>query len=353
MDTPIPEFLAEAANRRVSDIFIIAGRPLAEKIDGHLLDRGDRLMPDQTENLLRTIYGLAENRDISRLMETGDDDFSFSSPGVSRFRVNAYKQRGSLAAVIRVIAFRLPDPAELSIPEDVMNISDYTRGMVLVTGSAGSGKSTTMACLIDRINHTREGHIITLEDPLEYLHRHDRCIVSQREICTDTESYLTSLRATLRQSPDVILLGEMRDHETIQTAMTAAETGHLVLSSLHTLGAANTIERIMDVFEPSQQHQIALQLSMVLQAVISQQLIPDVDGRNIPVFEIMRLTPAIRNMIRDNKVHQIEGVISTSGQEQMRSMDQSLLELYKKGRITRDTALKYALNADMLKRRFM
>ena len=353
MDTPIPEFLAEAANRRVSDIFIIAGRPLAEKIDGHLLDRGDRLMPDQTENLLRTIYGLAENRDISRLMETGDDDFSVSIPGVSRFRVNAYKQRGSLAAVIRVIAFRLPDPAELSIPEDVMNISDYTRGMVLVTGSAGSGKSTTMACLIDRINHTREGHIITLEDPLEYLHRHDRCIVSQREICTDTESYLTSLRATLRQSPDVILLGEMRDHETIQTAMTAAETGHLVLSSLHTLGAANTIERIMDVFEPSQQHQIALQLSMVLQAVISQQLIPDVDGRNIPVFEIMRLTPAIRNMIRDNKVHQIEGVISTSGQEQMRSMDQSLLELYKKGRITRDTALKYALNADMLKRRLM
>ena len=353
MDTSIPEFLAEAANRRVSDIFIIAGRPLAEKIDGHLLDRGDRLMPDQTENLLRTIYGLAENRDISRLMETGDDDFSFSIPGVSRFRVNDYKQRGSLAAVIRVIAFRLPDPAELSIPEDVMNISEYTRGMVLVTGSAGSGKSTTMACLIDRINHTREGHIITLEDPLEYLHRHDRCIVSQREICTDTESYLTSLRATLRQSPDVILLGEMRDHETIQTAMTAAETGHLVLSSLHTLGAANTIERIMDVFEPSQQHQIALQLSMVLQAVISQQLIPDVDGRNIPVFEIMRLTPAIRNMIRDNKVHQIEGVISTSGQEQMRSMDQSLLELYKKGRITRDTALKYALNADMLKRRLM
>lgn len=353
MDTSIPEFLAEAANRRVSDIFIIAGRPLAEKIDGHLLDRGDRLMPDQTENLLRTIYGLAENRDISRLMETGDDDFSFSIPGVSRFRVNAYKQRGSLAAVIRVIAFRLPDPAELSIPEDVMNISEYTRGMVLVTGSAGSGKSTTMACLIDRINHTREGHIITLEDPLEYLHRHDRCIVSQREICTDTESYLTSLRATLRQSPGVILLGEMRDHETIQTAMTAAETGHLVLSSLHTLGAANTIERIMDVFEPSQQHQIALQLSMVLQAVISQQLIPDVDGRNIPVFEIMRLTPAIRNMIRDNKVHQIEGVISTSGQEQMRSMDQSLLELYKKGRITRDTALKYALNADMLKRRLM
>ena len=353
MDTPIPEFLAEAANKRVSDIFIIAGRPLAEKIDGHLFSSGDRLMPAETEALLRTIYTLAENRDISRLLETGDDDFSFSIPGVSRFRVNAYKQRGSLAAVIRVIAFRLPDPAELSIPEDVMSVSDYTRGMVLITGSAGSGKSTTMACLIDRINHTREGHIITLEDPLEYLHRHDRCIVSQREICTDTESYLTSLRATLRQSPDVILLGEMRDYETIQTAMTAAETGHLVLSSLHTLGAANTIERIMDVFEPSQQRQIAIQLSMVLQAVISQQLIPDVDGRNIPVFEIMRLTPAIRNMIRDNKIYQIDGVIASSSQDDMRSMDNSLLQLYRNRQITRETALKYSSNPEMLKRKLM
>ena len=347
------EFLTTAANQHASDIFIIAGRPLSIKVDGHLTDYGERLIPDDTKQILECIYQMANNRDINHLLNTGDDDFSFSIPGLSRFRINAYKQRGSLAAVIRVIAFRLPDPAELMIPDDVMNIADYTRGMVLVTGSAGSGKSTTMACLIDRINHTREGHIITLEDPLEYLHRHDRCIVSQREICTDTESYLTSLRATLRQSPDVILLGEMRDYETIQTAMTAAETGHLVLSSLHTLGAANTIERIMDVFEPSQQRQIAIQLSMVLQAVISQQLIPDVDGRNIPVFEIMRLTPAIRNMIRDNKVHQIEGVISTSSQDQMRSIDQSLLELYKKGRITKDTAVSYAMNPDMLKRRLM
>lgn len=293
---------------------------------------------------------MANNRDISRLHNTGDDDFSFSIPGLSRFRINAYKQRGSLAAVIRVIAFQLPDPAELSIPEDVMSIANLTKGMVLVTGSAGSGKSTTMACLIDRINHSREGHIITLEDPLEYLHRHDRCIVSQREICTDTENYITSLRATLRQSPDVILLGEMRDHETIQTAMTAAETGHLILSSLHTLGAANSLNRIIDVFEPSQQHQIIMQLSMVLQAVISQQLVPDVNGKNIPVFEIMRLTPAIRNMIRDNKIHQIDGVISSSP-GQMRSMDQSLFELYKNGRITKETAINYAMNPEMLRRR--
>ena len=344
------DFLSKAASEHASDIFIIAGRPLSIKTDGHLSTYGERLMPEQTNEILQIIYQLAGNRDISRLHDTGDDDFSFSIPGLSRFRINAYKQRGSLAAVIRVIAFQLPDPAELSIPEDVMSVADLTKGMVLVTGSAGSGKSTTMACLIDRINHSREGHIITLEDPLEYLHRHDRCIVSQREICTDTENYITSLRATLRQSPDVILLGEMRDHETIQTAMTAAETGHLILSSLHTLGAANSLNRIIDVFEPSQQHQIIMQLSMVLQAVISQQLSPDVNGKNIPVFEIMRLTPAIRNMIRDNKIHQIDGVISSSP-GQMRSMDQSLFELYKAGRITKDTAINYAMNPEMLRRR--
>lgn len=347
------EFLTTAANQHASDIFIIAGRPLSIKVDGHLTDFGERLMPDDTKQILECIYQMANNRDLNRLLNTGDDDFSFSIPGLSRFRINAYKQRGSLAAVIRVIAFQLPDPSELSIPDDVMQTADYTKGMVLVTGSAGSGKSTTMACLIDRINHSREGHIITLEDPLEYLHRHDRCIVSQREICTDTENYLTSLRATLRQSPDVILLGEMRDHETIQTAMTAAETGHLVLSSLHTLGAANSISRIIDVFEPAQQHQIIVQLSMVLQAVISQQLIPDVNGKVIPVFEVMRLTPAIRNMIRDNKLHQIEGVIASSSQDQMRSMDYSLVELYKQGRIHKDTAIKYALNPDMIRHKLV
>lgn len=308
-------------------------------------------MPDDTDRLIHQIYSMAGNRNIDPFLQTGDDDFSFSIPGLSRFRVNAYRQRGSLAAVIRVIAFDLPNPDILHIPEEVMSAADFTKGMVLVTGPAGSGKSTTMACIVDRINHSREGHIITLEDPLEYLHRHDKCIVSQREICTDTESYLVSLRATLRQSPDVILLGEMRDYETIQTAMTAAETGHLILSSLHTTGAANTIGRIVDVFEPAQQRQISIQLSMVLQAVISQQLIPDVNGHTIPVFEVMRLNPAIRNMIRDNKVHQIDGVIASSAHEHMRSMDQSLLELYKQSKITKETALKFTSNADMLKRK--
>ena len=349
----IPEYLSYATTNHASDIFIIAGRPLSFKIDGKLSTYGERMMPADTESFLRQIYHMANDRNFDSFLETGDDDFSFSIPGLSRFRVNTYRQRGSLAAVIRVIAFELPDPDVLNIPEDVMSAADFTKGMVLVTGPAGSGKSTTMACIVDRINHSREGHIITLEDPLEYLHRHDKCIVSQREICTDTESYLVSLRATLRQSPDVILLGEMRDYETIQTAMTAAETGHLVLSSLHTTGAANTIGRIVDVFEPTQQRQVSIQLSMVLQAVISQQLIPDVNGHTIPVFEVMRLNHAIRNMIRDNKVHQIDGVIASSAHEHMRSMDQSLLELYKQRKITKETALKFASNADMLKRKLI
>ena len=349
----IPEYLSYATTNHASDIFIIAGRPLSFKIDGKLSTYGERMMPADTESFLRQIYHMANDRNFDSFLETGDDDFSFSIPGLSRFRVNTYRQRGSLAAVIRVIAFELPDPDVLNIPEDVMSAADFTKGMVLVTGPAGSGKSTTMACIVDRINHSREGHIITLEDPLEYLHRHDKCIVSQREICTDTESYLISLRATLRQSPDVILIGEMRDYETIQTAMTAAETGHLVLSSLHTTGAANTIGRIVDVFEPTQQRQVSIQLSMVLQAVISQQLIPDVNGHTIPVFEVMRLNTAIRNMIRDNKGHQIDGVIASSAHEHMRSMDQSLLELYKQRKITKETALKFASNADMLKRKLI
>ncbi len=205
--------------------------------------------------------------------------------------------------------------------------------------------------MIVHINSTRESHIITLEDPLEYLHMHKMSIVSQREIVTDTETYLTALRASLRQSPDVILLGEMRDHETINVAMTAAETGHLILSTLHTIGASNTIDRIIDAFPPSQQHQIAIQLSMVLQAVVSQQLVPTVDGKMIPAFEIMTLTPAIRNMIRESKVHQIDGMIASSAANDMVSMDTSLFNLCKQGIITKKTALTYATNPDMLSRK--
>lgn len=343
--------LQDATEAGASDIFIVAGLPLSYRVNGVLFHKGERLMPDSTEAFIRQIYELTHTHPIDDFLKNGDDDFSFAIPGLSRFRVSTYKQRGSLAAVIRVITFELPNPAALGIPGAVMGLSEYTKGMVLVTGPAGSGKSTTLACLVDRINSTKQDHIITLEDPLEYLHHHKESIVSQREISTDTENYLVALRAALRQSPDVILLGEMRDFETIQTAMTAAETGHLVLSSLHTIGAANTISRIIDVFNASQQRQIAVQLSMVLKAVVSQQLVPAKNGTLVPAFEIMVMTPAISNMIRDNKVHQIDGIIYTSAKEDMISMDNSLLELYRKGIITQETVLQYCTNPEMTRKK--
>ena len=347
----VRNILEEATKREASDIFIIAGRPLTYKSKGIMNTLDDqRMEPKDTFQFVSAIYTLAE-RSIDDFDRTGDDDFSFAIPGVSRFRVSTFKQRGSYSAVIRVISFTLPHPSELGIPDAVMELADSRSGMILVTGPAGSGKSTTLACLIDKINHEREAHIITLEDPLEFLHRHEKSIVSQREINTDTENYLTALRAALRQSPDVILLGEMRDYETINTAVTAAETGHLIFSSLHTIGAANTIDRIIDVFPASQQHQISIQLASVLQAVVSQKLVPSVSGEMVPAFEIMVLTPAIRNLIREGKVHQIDGIIYTSAADNMIAMDSSILDLYKKGIIDRHTAISEAVNPEIMEKR--
>lgn len=346
------EFLTKTTQEGASDLFIVAGRPLSYKKNGKLIQADEeRMMPDQCEAFVREIYDLAGHRDISRFLACGDDDFSFAVQGLSRYRVSTYRQRGSLSAVIRVITFELPNPDALGIPESIIRLSDMKKGLVLVTGPAGSGKSTTLACIIDEINRTQEKHIITLEDPLEFLHRHKKSIVSQREISSDTESYLTALRASLRQSPDVILLGEMRDFETISVAMTAAETGHLVLSTLHTLGAANTIDRIIDVFPPNQQRQISVQLSSVLQAVVSQQLIPAKDETLVPAFELMTTTPAIRNMIRENKIYQIDGLIYSSAGKDMLSMDNSILALYKSGKISETEALSHASNPEMLKRK--
>ena len=347
----VRKILEEATKREASDIFIIAGRPLTYKSKGAMNTLDDqRMEPKDTFQFVSAIYTLAE-RNIDDFDRTGDDDFSFAIPGVSRFRVSTFKQRGSYSAVIRVISFTLPHPSELGIPDAVMELADARSGMILVTGPAGSGKSTTLACLIDKINHEREAHIITLEDPLEFLHRHEKSIVSQREINTDTENYLTALRAALRQSPDVILLGEMRDYETINTAVTAAETGHLIFSSLHTIGATNTIDRIIDVFPASQQHQISIQLASVLQAIVSQKLVPSVSGEMVPAFEIMVLTPAIRNLIREGKVHQIDGIIYTSAAENMIAMDSSILDLYKKGIIDRHTAISEAVNPEIMEKR--
>ena len=350
--TDIRHLLEKAVNEGASDIFVVAGLPITWRVNGriHHMD-GEKLMPSQTEKYVQEIYSLAGGRDMERLTGQGDDDFSFALPGLSRFRVNAYKQRGSLSVVVRVITFDLPDPEDIDIPARIIDFGNLPKGLVLVTGPAGSGKSTTLACVVNNINNTQEKHIITLEDPIEYLHRHNRSIVSQREINLDTDNYVTALRASLRQSPDVILLGEMRDYETIEVAMTAAETGHLVISTLHTIGAANTIDRIIDVFPANQQRQIAVQLSMVLQAVVSQQLIPGVDGRLVPAFEIMTVNPAIRNMIRENKVPQIDGILYSSSKPELISMDSSLLRLYREKRITAEMALAYATNPDMLSKK--
>ena len=344
--------LQQAVLNHASDIFVVAGLPVSYRANGRICrEKEEKLMPPQTKECVEELYKLAGGRDIRVLEEKGDDDFSFAVPGLSRFRVSAYKQRGALSAVIRVITFELPEPDEIGIPDPVMSFYNLSKGLVLVTGPAGSGKSTTLACLVDKINHSMEKHIITLEDPIEYLHRHDKSIVSQREINVDTESYVNALRASLRQSPDVILLGEMRDYETINTAMTAAETGHLIFSTLHTIGAANTIDRIIDAFPAAQQHQVAVQLSMVLHAVVSQRLLPTTDGKMVPAFEIMVLTPAIRNIIREGKTHQIDGMIYTSTNENMLAMDTSIFRLYQKGIIDKKTALANASNPEIMSKK--
>ena len=345
------ELLTQAVRDGASDLFIVAGGLVSEKLEGRIRPvTQEKVFPPQTQELISAIYQLA-GRPMDEYLRRGDDDFSFAVSGLARFRVNAYRQRGSLAAVVRVVAFDIPDWQALGIPPQVMEVADVTHGMVLVTGTAGSGKSTTQACIIDRINRTRSCHIITLEDPIEFLHRDQQSIISQREIAIDTADYLSALRACLRQAPDVILLGEMRDHDTIRTAMTAAETGHLVIATLHTKGTVNTIDRIVDTFPPAQQSQIRIQLSTVLHTVISQQLLPDQRGGLVPAYEIMHMNSAIRSLIRDSKNHQIDNAIASGSAEGMVSMDQSILELYRRGAITMETALGYADNPDQLRRR--
>ncbi len=347
----VEQILRMAAEKGASDIFVITGVPLSLKINRQIYRQDDQIFkPDDTERVILGLYSLAQ-RKPERMLERGDDDFSFSVKGLSRYRVNIYRQRGSLAAVVRVIAFSLPDPAKLGIPESVIKLGEKSKGLLLVTGPAGSGKSTTLACIIDMINTKYNKHVITLEDPIEYLHRHRKSIISQREIATDTERYSVALRAALRQAPDVILLGEMRDHETIAIAMTAAETGHLVISTLHTMGAVNTIDRVIDAFPPSQQAQIRVQLSMVLQGVVSQQLIQTTDQRIAPAFEIMLCNTAVRNMIREAKTHQIDNAIQSSAAEGMIAMDTSLLAMVDKGVITPENALLHSSNPDLMRRK--
>ena len=345
------DILIKAKEQDASDVFIISGHPVSFKIHGRFVDYSDKIMmPTDTNRLILDMYSLAGNS-APKVEEEGDDDISFAVAGAARYRACLYKQRGSLAAVVRVIPFVLPDPGEMHIPNSVMEFADYTKGLVLVTGPAGSGKSVTLSCLIDRINATRSNHIITLEDPIEFLHAHKKSIVSQREVNLDTCDYLSALKSALRQAPDVILIGELRDAESISIAMTAAETGHLVFSTLHTLGATNTIDRIVDGFSAEKQPQIRLQLSMVLQGVVSQQLLRTKGGAQYPAFEIMVANPAVRTMIRDAKTHQIASAMQTYAGEGMVTMESSLLELYRQGLIDQTAALAHSYNPDALARK--
>ncbi len=339
----IQNILRQATEWSASDVFLVAGLPVTLKCKGHQQRLGEGiLMPEHTQALIDQIYRFI-GRDQTMLSQGRDDDFSFAVRGMGRFRVNVFRQRGSMAAVIRLIQFGLPDPALLGIPEEVLSLSENQKGLVLVTGAVGTGKSTTLACMIQRINQSRDCHIITMEDPIEYVYRHERSIVTQREISIDAVSYPAALRSALRESPDVILLGEMRDYDTISAAITATETGLLLFSTLHTGSAANTITRIIDVFPAGQQQQVKIQLAQLLKGVVCQQL--------IPVFEIMKTNNAIQNMIREDKLHQLDSVMMSGANEGMCTMDGSLMKLYQQGRITRETAMVYCMNYEVMAKR--
>lgn len=345
----LTELLNLGVEKGASDIHITVGRPPMLRVNGELfsLDR-DILRPEEAERL---IFEALSEKMIFNLEKDGEIDTSLSTSGIGRYRINAFKQRGSYGMVLRIIPLKIPSMDDLNLPNAVRDLSKIRRGLILVTGPTGSGKTTTLASLIDKINHERNCHILTLEDPIEYLHKHRESIVNQREIGTDSKSFTSALRSSLRQDPDVILVGEMRDLETISIALTAAETGHLVLSTLHTSGAAKTIDRVIDVFPPHQQQQIRVQLSSVLECVVSQQLLPkkNNEGR-IAAFEIMMMTPAIRNLIREDKLHQIDTAIQTGAQFGMTTMDTSILNIYRNGFIDKDTAIKQAINPKDIKK---
>ena len=345
----IEMFLREGNEKGASDIHLAPGSPVMFRIDGELVPASDeKIKPFEIEEMIEPL--LTEEQK-AELKENGELDFAYSIAGFHRVRFNVFRQRGTYAVALRILSFEIPEAKRLGIPPSVVDLTNRKRGLVLVTGPTGSGKSTTLASLIHIISETYAKTIITLEDPIEYLHRNQKSLISQREIAIDTENYLTGLRACLRQAPDVILLGEMRDAETIRTAMTAAETGHLVIATLHTKGAVNTIDRIVDSFPADQQDQIKIQLSLVLDCIVSQQLLQREGGGMIPAVEIMKIVPAIQNMIRDSKNYQIDNVIQTSGELGMVSMDQYILKLYRKGEISEETALLSAINPEQLKRK--
>jgi twitching motility protein PilT len=350
MDLDFAEVLLEVLDRRASDLHLTAGAPPTIRIRGRLspMEGYPALTPTDTREI---IYSILSTSQRQRLETYWQIDFAYQIPGAARFRVNAYFQRAALGAAFRLIPFEVTPLEQLGLPPVVADFATRPRGLVLVTGPTGSGKSTTLASLIDLINMTREEHIMTIEDPIEFLHRHKKCLVNQRELGSDATSFADALKAALRQDPDVILVGEMRDLETIGTAITAAETGHLVFATLHTQDTPQTIDRIIDVFPSEQQGQVRAQLSVALQGIMTQTLLPTADGSGRCVAaEVLVPTPAVRNLIRESKSHQIYSVLQTGGSHGMQTMDASLAQLLRAGKITRELAFSRAHSPEELRR---
>ena len=351
MDAPpisVDDLLARAVEARASDLHLIPGAPPAVRVNGAMtwLEGADTLNPDATRSLLYRILSTDQQKQLEAKRQL---DFSYGVPGLARFRVNVHFQRNTLAAAFRHVPEELRTLEDLGLPESLRDLAMKPRGLVLVTGPTGSGKSTSLAAMVDEVNRAKPHHILTIEDPIEFVHRHKRCIVTQREIGPDAPSFAEALRAGLRQDPDVILLGEMRDLETIATSLTAAETGHLVLATLHTQSAPSTIDRVIDVFPPTQQEQVRMQLANTLQGIVTQVLLPtaDLTGR-VPCLEILFPDDAVRNLIRQGKVEQIYSVMQTSTQRGMQTMEHGLTELVRKRVVTVEGALAVSSRKEQL-----
>jgi twitching motility protein PilT len=350
MEVDFAQMLKDVIEVNASDLHLTVGSAPMIRVRGELrgLDDYPQLTSKDTRDM---VYGILSNDQRKRIEEDWQVDFSYSVPRMGRFRVNAYMQRASVGAAFRLIPSEIKSVDQLGLPTVVHEFVKKPRGFVLVTGPTGSGKSTSLAGMIDEINQTRHEHILTIEDPIEFLHRHKKCMVNQREIGNDAQSFQLGLKAALRQDPDVILVGEMRDLETISTALTAAETGHLVFATLHTQDTAQTIDRIIDVFPPHQQQQVRVQLSVALQGIITQQLLPTADGSGrVAACEVLSITPAVRNLIREGKTHQIHSVLQTGGATGMQSMDAALAQLVRGGKITRELAEQRSSTPEELRR---
>ncbi|MDO8587693.1 MAG: type IV pilus twitching motility protein PilT [Armatimonadota bacterium] len=344
----IDDLTRETVERNGSDLHLSVGLPPIFRIDGSLVRSSySPLSPTDTQRL---VYDILSNEQIQWFEKTRELDFSYGVKDVGRFRVNVYRQRGSVGAALRVIPNEIPTFEQLRLPTILRDLSRKHSGLVLVTGPTGSGKSTTIASMVDLVNTEREAHIMTIEDPIEYLHRHKRCMINQRELNSDTDSFDNALRAVLREDPDVILVGEMRDLDTISAALTLAETGHLVLGTLHTRNAPQTVERVVDVFPPHQQDQIKVQLSNTIEGIVAQQLLPMIGGGRIAAIEVLIATSAIRNLIREGKTYQIYSSIETGAQYGMQPMDKSLAELHRSGMISYQDALTRAVDPENFQR---